>query len=121
VAITECNGTEKVADSGGMGTAKADAAWLDDFWASYSFPFQTAPGGMGDLNTNYRFQSQMKKHSGQVNAIFLDAHAEFTPPRRLVWGQFFGRMDGRFSLGNEVFPWNSPVSSVRLDASEVPP
>jgi prepilin-type processing-associated H-X9-DG protein len=122
VAITECNGTDVPGDSGGMGTSKADAAWLDPFWAYNSYPGQPDALQTGyDPNTNYRFQSQQRKHAHQVNVMFLDAHAEMLPPSRLKWGQFFATYHGNVPLFDRSHPWDAPVSSPALDASSIPP
>jgi prepilin-type N-terminal cleavage/methylation domain-containing protein len=66
VAVTEVNGTDNPKEiGGGLGNEKADAAWLDGYWANGSFPDAKAPKG----NQNFRFQSQMRKHNERVNTV----------------------------------------------------
>src|SRR6266853_1044081 len=46
VAVTEVNGTDNPKEiGGGLGNEKADAAWLDGYWAGGSFPNQISPKG----------------------------------------------------------------------------
>ena len=115
IAVTECNGTDDPKEiGGGLGNEKADAAWLDGYWAGGSFPDQTAPKG----NQNFRFQSQMKKHNLRVNVIFVDGHSVLVRPSRLIWGQFYDKYEG-YCRGSVL--WSAPVSNVDLDKSEIPP
>ena len=117
IAVTESNGTDDPKQiGGGIGNEKADAAWLDGYWASGSFPEQTAPKG----NQNFRFQSQMKKHNKRVNSIFVDGHSAGSKPSQLIWGQFYGVFSGT-SIPNSGKRWNGPVSNAALDASEIAP
>lgn len=117
IAVTESNGTDDPKQiGGGIGNEKADAAWLDGYWASGSFPQQTAPKG----NQNFRFQSQMKKHNKRVNSVFVDGHSAGAKPSQLIWGQFYGIFSGT-SIPNSGKRWNEPVSNVALDASEIAP
>jgi prepilin-type processing-associated H-X9-DG protein len=118
VAVTEVNGTDNPAEiGGGLGNEKADAAWLDAYWAGGSFPNATAPKG----NQNFRFQSQMKKHNQRVNIVYVDGHAAGTKPRRLIWGQWHGIFSGPTAIPNSVKHWTDPVSNAALDAAEIPP
>jgi prepilin-type processing-associated H-X9-DG protein len=122
VAITEVYGTDDPADVGGsVGNGNADAAWLDDWWASNSYPLN---GTVTGWSTNHRFQSQKGKHNKQVNVIYADGHAGLTLPSRLVWGQFFGKYDGLVTWnfgGGPPLACHRSVSSPRLDASEMEP
>lgn len=69
IAMTEVNGTDDPSEiGGGLGNEKADAAWLDGYWAGGCFPEQTSP----IHNQNFRWQSQMKKHNMRVNIVFVD-------------------------------------------------
>ena len=83
VAVTEVSGTDNPKEiGGGLGNEKADAAWLDGYWANGSFANQTAAKG----NQNYRFQSQTKKHNQRVNTVYVDGHSAGTKPSQLIWG-----------------------------------
>jgi prepilin-type N-terminal cleavage/methylation domain-containing protein/prepilin-type processing-associated H-X9-DG protein len=115
VAMTEVNGTANPAEiGGGIGNEKADAAWLDGYWASGCFPEQTSP----IHNQNFRWQSQMKKHNLRVNIVFVDGHSILQRPSRIIWGQFYGKYDG--TVRNNVL-WSSPASNAALDAAEIAP
>ena len=115
VAVTECNGTDNPREiGGGLGNEKADAAWLDGYWANGSFPNQINARG----NQNYRFQSQMKKHNQRVNSVFVDGHSAGSKPSQLIWGQFYGVFSGNTGTAKK---WDGPVSNATLDASEIPP
>ncbi len=115
IAVTEVNGTDNPKEiGGGIGNEKADAAWLDGYWAGGSFPSQTAPKG----NQNFRFQSQMKKHNQRVNSVFVDGHSEGSKPSRLIWGQFYGVFSGT-TIANSGKRWDGPVSNAALDAADV--
>jgi prepilin-type processing-associated H-X9-DG protein len=117
VAVTEANGTDDPREiGGGIGNEKADAAWLDDYWAGGSFPEATAPKG----NQNFRFQSQMKKHLKRVNVVYVDGHAAASKGSQLVWGQWYGVFSGTSIPGNSKKP-NGPVSNSILDSSEIKP
>jgi prepilin-type N-terminal cleavage/methylation domain-containing protein/prepilin-type processing-associated H-X9-DG protein len=116
VAVTECNGTDNPREiGGGIGNEKADAAWLDGYWANGSFPNQTNPRG----NQNYRFQSQMKKHNKRVNSVYVDGHSAGVKPSQLTWGQFYGVFEGAIPGTNKK--WDGPVSNATLDSSEIAP
>lgn len=116
VAVTECNGTDDPREiGGGIGNEKADAAWLDGYWAGGSFPNQTSPRG----NQNFRFQSQMQKHNKRVNIVFTDGHSAGMKPSQLIWGQWYGIFDRPIPNANKK--WDGPVSNAALDASEIPP
>jgi prepilin-type N-terminal cleavage/methylation domain-containing protein/prepilin-type processing-associated H-X9-DG protein len=116
IAVTECNGTDDPKEiGGGLGNEKADAAWLDSYWASGSFPNATAPKG----NQNFRFQSQMKKHNQRVNSVFVDGHSGGSKPSQLIWGQFYNVFD-RAIPGNPK-KWDGRVSNSVLDASDIKP
>ena len=118
VAVTEVNGTDNPREiGGGLGNEKADAAWLDGYWAGGSFPNQTSPKG----NQNFRFQSQMKKHNTRVNIVFVDGHSVGTKPSQLIWGQFYGVFSGSVIPGSSSKRWDGPVSNAALDASEIAP
>jgi len=115
IAMTEVNGTDDPKEiGGGLGNEKADAAWLDDYWAGGSFPDQTAAKG----NQNFRFQSQMKKHNLRVNMVFVDGHSTLVRPSKLIWGQFYGKYEG---VVRGVVQWDRPVSNAALDQAEIPP
>jgi prepilin-type N-terminal cleavage/methylation domain-containing protein/prepilin-type processing-associated H-X9-DG protein len=117
VAVTECNGTDDPKEiGGGIGNEKADAAWLDGYWAGGSFPNSTAPKG----NQNFRFQSQMKKHIQRVNIVFVDGHSAGKKPSQLIWGQFYGVFSGA-TIPNSTKHWDGPVSNAVLDASDIKP
>lgn len=117
VAVTEVNGTDDPREiGGGIGNEKADAAWLDGYWAGGSFPDATAPKG----NQNFRFQSQMKKHMKRMNIVYVDGHAGSTKGSRLIWGQWFGVFSDN-GIPNGSKRWNGSVSNAALDASEVKP
>jgi prepilin-type processing-associated H-X9-DG protein len=117
VAVTEVNGTDDPREiGGGIGNEKADAAWLDGYWAGGSFPQATMPRG----NQNFRFQSQMKKHNKRVNIVYTDGHAGGSRPSRLIWGQFYGIYSGTAITGS-LKKWDGKVSNEALDASEVKP
>ena len=117
IAITEVNGTDNPKDiGGGLGNEKADAAWLDGYWAGGSFPNQTAPRG----NQNFRFQSQMKKHNKRVNIVYVDGHSAGSKPSQLIWGQWYGVFSGTAMLPNGK-RWDGPVSNATLDNSEIAP
>jgi prepilin-type N-terminal cleavage/methylation domain-containing protein/prepilin-type processing-associated H-X9-DG protein len=116
IAVTECNGTDNPAEiGGGLGNEKADAAWLDGYWANGSFPGQTQARG----NQNYRFQSQMKKHNKRVNSVYVDGHSAGFKPSQLIWGQFYGVFEGNLPGGSKK--WDGPVSNAILDSSEIAP
>ena len=116
ITISEVNGTDNPAEiGGGIGNEKADAAWLDDYWASGSFPDQTAAKG----NQNFRFQSEMRKHTKRVNTAYVDGHSAGIRPSQLIWGQFYGVFGG--AIRNNAKIWNGPVGNSLLDDSEVPP
>jgi prepilin-type N-terminal cleavage/methylation domain-containing protein/prepilin-type processing-associated H-X9-DG protein len=119
LVVTEVNGTDNPAEiGGGIGNEKADAAWLDEYWAGGSFPNAQTPRG----NQNFRFQSQMKKHNQRVNIVYVDGHSAGTKPSRLIWGQFYGVFSGAVILGSSSGKrWDGPVSNAALDASEIPP
>jgi prepilin-type N-terminal cleavage/methylation domain-containing protein len=115
ITMTEVNGTDDPKEiGGGLGNEKADAAWLDGYWAGGSFPEQLNPKG----NQNFRFQSQMKKHNLRVCLVYLDGHSNAQKPSRLVWGQFYAQYEGTV---RGTVSWNSPMSNPNLDAAEVPP
>ncbi|HTH46366.1 MAG TPA: type II secretion system protein [Candidatus Limnocylindria bacterium] len=118
VAVTEVNGTDNPKDiGGGVGNEKADAAWLDDYWASGSFPNASTATG----NENFRFQAQMKKHNQRVDTVFVDGHSAGIKPSQLIWGQFYNVFSGTTIPANPTKKWNGPVSNAKLDASEVAP
>ena len=118
VAVTEVNGSDNPKEiGGGIGNEKADAAWLDGYWANGSFPNQTAPKG----NQNYRFQSQWKKHVQRVNTVFVDGHSAGSKPSQLVWGQFYGVFTGTTIPASPNKRWDAKVSNAALDASDVAP
>jgi len=118
VAMTEIGGSSKVSEIGGsVGNGKADAAWLDGFWADGSYPHNSSPRG-GNPMTNPRFQSQQGKHIQKVNVVYLDGHSSITRPSQLKWGQFFAEYSGKLSIG---YAWDTPVSTLKLDAAEYPP
>ena len=118
VSVTEASGSDDPKEiGGGLGNEKADAAWLDGYWANGSYPNQKAAKG----NQNYRFQSQMKKHNRRVNTVFVDGHSVGVRPSRLVWGQFYGVFSGATIPGSSGLKPDAPVSSEALDASETPP
>lgn len=115
IAVTEVNGTDDPKEiGGGLGNEKADAAWLDGYWAGGSFPEAKTPTG----NQNFRWQSQMRKHNLRVNIGFVDGHASLLKPSSIYWGQFYAQYDGMVR-GN--VPWNSPASNAALDAAEIRP
>jgi prepilin-type N-terminal cleavage/methylation domain-containing protein/prepilin-type processing-associated H-X9-DG protein len=117
VAVTETNGTDDPKEiGGGLGNEKADAAWLDGYWAGGSFPEATAPKG----NQNFRFQSQMKKHIKRMNIVYVDGHAGSSKGSQLIWGQWFGVFDGK-SIANSTKKWDGKVSNDALDNSEIKP
>jgi prepilin-type N-terminal cleavage/methylation domain-containing protein/prepilin-type processing-associated H-X9-DG protein len=115
IAMTEVNGTDNPSEiGGGIGNEKADAAWLDDYWAGGCFPEQTSP----IHNQNFRWQSQMKKHNQRVNLVYVDGHSDLKRPSRIVWGQFYARYDGAVRGSVQA---GSPASNAALDASEIRP
>lgn len=117
IAVTEVNGTDDPAEiGGGIGNEKADAAWLDGYWAGGSFPEATAPKG----NQNFRFQSQMKKHNQRMNSVFTDGHAAGNKGSQLIWGQFYNVFSGTTIPGTSK-RWDGFVSNPALDASEIKP
>jgi len=114
--VTEVNGTDDPKEiGGGIGNEKADAAWLDGYWAGGSFPGATAPKG----NQNFRFQSQMKKHNQRVNSVFVDGHSVGTKGSQLIWGQFYNVFEAKIPGG--LKQWDAKVSNAALDASDVKP
>jgi prepilin-type N-terminal cleavage/methylation domain-containing protein/prepilin-type processing-associated H-X9-DG protein len=116
LAVTECNGTDDPKEiGGGIGNEKADAAWLDGYWAGGSFPNQTAPKG----NQNFRFQSQMKKHNQRVNSVFVDGHSAGSKPSQLIWGQFYNVFDQPIPGGSKK--WDGKISNAALDAADIKP
>jgi prepilin-type N-terminal cleavage/methylation domain-containing protein/prepilin-type processing-associated H-X9-DG protein len=117
ISVTETNGTDDPREiGGGIGNEKADAAWLDDYWAGGSYPNATAPKG----NQNFRFQSQMKKHLKRMNILYVDGHAASSKGSQLKWGQWYGVFSGTSIPGTTMKP-DSPVSNAALDDSEVKP
>jgi prepilin-type N-terminal cleavage/methylation domain-containing protein/prepilin-type processing-associated H-X9-DG protein len=115
IAMTEVNGTDDPKEiGGGIGNEKADAAWLDGYWAGGCFPENTAP----IHNQNFRWQSQMAKHNQRVNLVFVDGHSALQKPSRIYWGQFYAQYQG--AVRGSV-PWNSPASNQALDAAEIRP
>jgi len=117
VAVTEANGTDDPKQiGGGIGNEKADAAWLDNYWAGGSFPNATAPKG----NQNFRFQSQMQKHLKRMNVVYVDGHAAASKGSQLLWGQWYGVFSGTTISGTSK-KWDGPVSNAALDASEIKP
>ena len=116
VAVTEVNGTDDPREiGGGLGNEKADAAWLDRYWAGGCFPDQVTPKG----NQNFRFQSQMKKHNRRVSIVYCDGHSGGTKPSRLIWGQFYGVFSG--GIPNSSKKWDGKVSNDALDAADIRP
>ncbi len=116
IAVTEANGTDDPKEiGGGIGNEKADAAWLDSYWAGGSFPEATAAKG----NQNFRFQSQMKKHAKRVNSVFVDGHAASSKGSQLIWGQFYAVFDAIIPSASKK--WNGKVSNDELDNSEIKP
>jgi prepilin-type N-terminal cleavage/methylation domain-containing protein/prepilin-type processing-associated H-X9-DG protein len=117
VAVTEVNGTDDPKEiGGGLGNEKADAAWLDGYWAGGTFPQQITPKG----NQNFRFQSQMRKHNKRMNIVYVDGHSARSKGSQLIWGQWYGVFSGT-SIPNSPKKWDGPVSNVALDDSEIPP
>ncbi len=115
IAMTEVNGTDDPKEiGGGIGNEKADAAWLDGYWASGCFPENTSP----IHNQNFRWQSQMAKHNQRVNLVFVDGHSALQMPSRIYWGQFYAQYQG--AVRGSVL-WNSPASNLALDAAEIRP
>jgi len=115
IALTEVNGTDDPKEiGGGIGNEKADAAWLDGYWAGGSFPEAKTPTG----NQNFRWQSQMQKHNQRVNIAFVDGHASLLRPSSIYWGQFYAQFQG-IVRGNVA--WNAPASDQELDAAEIRP
>jgi len=115
IAMTEVNGTDDPKEiGGGIGNEKADAAWLDDYWAGGCFPESTSP----IHNQNFRWQSQMKKHNQRVNLVYVDGHSALQKPSRIYWGQFYAQYQG--AVRGSVL-WNSPASNEALDAAEIRP
>jgi prepilin-type N-terminal cleavage/methylation domain-containing protein/prepilin-type processing-associated H-X9-DG protein len=118
VADAEVCGTVNPKECGGsVGNGKADAAWLDTYWSSLSYPQDTSP--LGDAN--FRFQSQMGKHIKRVNVVYVDGHSAGTKPSQLFWGQFYGIFSGPPTTPDGQKEWNQPVSDAVLDASEIAP
>ncbi len=117
IAVTEANGTDDPKEiGGGIGNEKADAAWLDDYWAGGSFPASVAPKG----NQNFRFQSQMKKHNKRMNVVYVDGHAASSKGSQLIWGQWYNVFSGT-SIPGTSKKWDGPVSNAALDESEIKP
>jgi prepilin-type N-terminal cleavage/methylation domain-containing protein/prepilin-type processing-associated H-X9-DG protein len=117
VSVSEANGTDDPKEiGGGLGNEKADAAWLDGYWAGGSFPNATAAKG----NQNFRFQSQMKKHLKRMNVLYVDGHAASSKGSQLTWGQWYGVFSGTTIPGTTV-KWDGPISNAALDASEIKP
>jgi prepilin-type N-terminal cleavage/methylation domain-containing protein/prepilin-type processing-associated H-X9-DG protein len=117
VAVSEVNGTDDPKQiGGGIGNEKADAAWLDGYWAGGSFPDQTAAKG----NQNFRFQSQMRKHSQRMNVVYVDGHSAGSKGSQLKWGQWYGVFTAGAIPGSNKKS-EGPVSNATLDASEVSP
>lgn len=115
VCMTEVNGTVNPSEiGGGIGNEKADAAWLDPYWAGGCFPEQTSP----IHNQNFRWQSQMKKHNLRVNIVYVDGHSSLQRPSRIQWGQWYAKYDG--NVRPNVM-WYSPASNAALDAAEIAP
>jgi prepilin-type processing-associated H-X9-DG protein len=123
IAITEVNGTDNPADCGGLpsGNGNADAAWLDDWWAVNSYPWNSA---LLSWSTNHRFQTQKGKHQQRVNVVYADGHAAPTRPSKLVWGQFFSQFRGNVNWdfsGAPPLRWSMPVSTTQMDSLEMEP
>ena len=115
VCMTEVNGTVNPSEiGGGIGNEKADAAWLDPYWANGCFPEQTSP----IHNQNFRWQSQMKKHNLRVNIVHVDGHSALQRPSRIQWGQWYAKYDGDV---RPTVKWYSPASNAALDAAEIAP
>jgi len=115
IAMTEVNGTDDPREiGGGIGNEKADAAWLDSYWAGGCFPENTSPLH----NQNFRWQSQMLKHNQRVNLVFIDGHSALQKPSSIYWGQFYAQYQGVVRGG---VSWNSPASNAALDAAEIRP
>jgi prepilin-type N-terminal cleavage/methylation domain-containing protein/prepilin-type processing-associated H-X9-DG protein len=115
IAMTEVNGTDDPSEiGGGIGNEKADAAWLDDYWAGGCYPENTSPLH----NQNFRWQSQMKKHNQRVNIVYVDGHSALQQPSRIYWGQFYVLYQGAVRVS---VTWNSPASDAALDAAEIRP
>lgn len=113
IAITEIGGSVDPAEiGGGIGNEKADAAWLDHYWAINSFPRNTA----ANAGTNHRFQSQHGKHNQRVNSVHVDGHAESNKPSQLMWGQFYAQYEGKVRVGHN---WDAPVGSPELDKVQI--
>jgi prepilin-type processing-associated H-X9-DG protein len=121
LAVTEIGGNSNPGDSGGMGSAQGDAAWLDDWWQLNSYPNNLSPARTGPSDTNPRFQTQYGKHNLRVNSVYVDGHSDPVRPSKIVWGQFHARYSGNAnsSLGGKVVSWDSPVSTSELDAAQV--
>ena len=113
VCMTEANGTVNPSETV-AGNDKADAAWLDFYWAGRCFPEQTSPIN----NHNFQWQSQMKKHNLRVNIVHVDGHSALQRPSRIQWGQWYAKYDGDV---RPTVKWYSPASNAALDAAENAP
>jgi prepilin-type N-terminal cleavage/methylation domain-containing protein/prepilin-type processing-associated H-X9-DG protein len=118
VFLAECGANASLTHLGGsLGDGASDAAWLDSYWQSYSYPkVKVSVYSKSNQNTNHRFQTQAGKHLSTVNVVYADGHAKNTRPSRLIWGNFYGVFSGTFKENG--VPWDSPVASPDMDSQE---
>jgi prepilin-type N-terminal cleavage/methylation domain-containing protein/prepilin-type processing-associated H-X9-DG protein len=127
ITVSECNGTSDPTQiGGGIGNGEADAAWFDGFWAGDCFPQQTVgvSGSTGTGNSNFRFQSQWKKHNHRVNVIYVDGHAARSLGSQLTWSQWYATtkvVDNTTKSPDGLKTLNDLVSSASLDATDSAP
>jgi len=112
IASTDSSGSNDPGQVAGGGTdpgnQPADAAWLDDVWAT---------SGTGKYP---RLQWVYAKHSKRVNVIYVDGHSARSKPSQLTWGQFYGKFSGTMdNNGNgNGFQANSGICNATDDATE---
>jgi prepilin-type N-terminal cleavage/methylation domain-containing protein/prepilin-type processing-associated H-X9-DG protein len=118
VFLAECGANADLKHLGGsVSDGASDAAWLDGFWRDHSYPkVKVSVYSKNNTNTNHRFQTQGGKHNATVNVVYADGHAKSTRPSRLLWGNFYGVFEGKYSDGG--VSWDAPVAPPEMDAQQ---
>jgi prepilin-type N-terminal cleavage/methylation domain-containing protein len=118
LSVTDCSGSNDPSHSDGnpsfVGTADADAAWLDGFWAQNSGPNASTTAQNGRLQTAYG------KHLNRVEVLYADGHSASTLASQITWGNFWGYYD-TISPAAPPFPsgatsWSSFISKPSYDS-----
>jgi prepilin-type N-terminal cleavage/methylation domain-containing protein/prepilin-type processing-associated H-X9-DG protein len=118
VFLAECGANASLKHLGGsLGDGASDAAWLDSYWQTYSYPkVKVSVYSKSNTNTNHRFQTQAGKHNSTVNIVYADGHAKSSRPSRLTWGNFYGIFDPAHKENGVLS--TDPVASPDMDSQE---